>query len=318
MERNLALELVRVTEAAALAAARESGRGDETAPERVAAEAISRVFSTIGVQGEIVVGDPHQRAGDPLAVGSRLGDGGQEVDIAVDPLEGGLSCALGGPNAMSIMALGTKGSFLRCPPNTYMEKIATGADGIGIVGLDKSPAENLKALAEKRSMYVRDLCVVILDRPRHDELIEEVRAAGARVRLIPHGDVAAAMAAARKDSDVDLLMGIGGASQGVLSAAAIKCMGGVMECRFAVRNQQERNALYECGLGDVDRILTLDDMVGGSVLFAATGVTNGEYLRGVQFFKGGAVSHSVVMRSESGTVRLLETYHRFDYRPVYD
>ncbi len=318
MERNLALDLVRVTEAAALAAARESGRGDEMAPERVAAEAICKAFPSIGVQGEIVVGDPQQRPDEPLAVGSRLGNTGQEVDIAVDPVEGGLSCALGGPNAMSIMALGTKGSFLRCPPNTYMEKIATSADGRGVVSLAKSPEENLRALAEVRSVYVEDLCVMILDRPRHDELIERVRAAGARVRLIPHGDVAAAMAAAREDSDVDLLMGIGGASQGVLSAAAIKCMGGVMECRFAPRNQQEINALYECGVSDIDRILTLDDMVGGHVLFAATGVTNGEYLRGVRFFKGGAISHSVVMRSQSGTVRLLETHHRFDYRPVYD
>jgi fructose-1,6-bisphosphatase class II len=318
VERNLALELVRVTEAAALAAARENGRGDEMAPERVASAAICRAFPGIDAHGEIVVGDPQQGEGDGLATGAYLGDHGEEVDIAVDPLEGGISCALGGPNAMSIMALGDKGAILRCPPHTYMEKIAAGGEGRGVVSLDKTPAENLRALAERRSCYVEDLTVIILDRPRHDDLIEQVRSAGARVRLIPHGDVAAAMAAARPESGVDLLMGTGGASQGILSAAAIKCMGGFIQCRFAPRDQRETNALYESGVKDVSRVLELEDMVRGHILFAATGVTNGEYLQGVRFFKGGAVSHSVVMRSASLTLRLLESYHRFDYKPRYD
>jgi len=317
VERNLALELVRVTEAAALAAARENGRGDEMAPERVASDAICQAFPSLDAQGEIVVGDPTQDSGDGLGVGARLGDHGEEVDIAVDPLEGGISCALGGPNAMSTMALADRGKLLRCPPNTYMEKIATAGHGRGVVALDKSPEENLKALAERRSCYVQDLTVVVLDRPRHDELIERVRAAGARVRLIAHGDVAAAMAAARPLSGIDLLMGTGGASQGILSAAAIKCMGGFMQCRFVPRNQGEMNALYEAGISDLDSTLDLEDMVGGHTLFAATGVTNGDYLDGVKFYKGGAVSNSVVMRSASGTVRLLETYHRFDYKPDY-
>jgi fructose-1,6-bisphosphatase II len=317
VQRNLALELVRVTEAAALAGARENGRGDEMAPERVASEAMCRVFPDVGAQGEIVVGDPQQESGDGLATGGRLGDRGPEVDIAVDPLEGGVSCALGGPNAMSIMALGDRGSFLRCPPHTYMSKIATSADGRGVVSLDKSAQENLEALAEARSVYVEDLSVVILDRPRHDDLIEQVRDAGARVRLIPHGDVAAAMAAARPSSGIDLLLGTGGASQGVLSAAAIKCMDGFMQCRFEPRNQSETNSLFEYGIHDVEKIYDLDDMVSGNTLFAATGVTNGEYLVGVKFFKGGAITNSVVMRSASGTVRLLETHHRFDYKPDY-
>ncbi len=321
MERNLALELVRVTEAAALAAARENGRGDEMAPERAASAAICRVFPSIDARGEIVVGDPQQSPGDGLAMGEHLGTRGEEVDIAVDPLEGGISCALGGPNAMSIMALGKKGHILRCPPSTYMEKIATSADGRGVVSLDAEPEENLRALAKRRDVYVEDLTVMVLDRPRHDELIERVRSVGARVRLIPHGDVAAAMAAAmaaaRSNGDVDLLIGTGGASQGILSAAAIKCMGGFMQCRFAPRDQAETNALFAGGINRVDKTLELEDMVAGPILFAATGVTNGEYLRGVQFFKGGAVSHSVVMRSASGTVRLLETFHRFDYRPSY-
>ncbi|MFQ5352599.1 MAG: fructose-bisphosphatase class II family protein, partial [Candidatus Binatia bacterium] len=239
------------------------------------------------------------------------------VDIAVNPLEGGISCALGGRNAMSIMALADKGGLLHTPPNTYMEKIATAADGAGVVDLAHGPEENLKRLAERRSAYVEDLTVVILDRPRHDELIERVRTAGARVRLIPHGDVAAALAAALDNSPVDILMGTGGASQGVLSAAAIKCMGGFMQCRFRPRDHSESRALYQQGVNDIDKILGLEDMAAGSVLFAATGVTDGEFLRGVCFHRGGAESHSVVMRSETHTMRLLETSHRFDYTPRY-
>jgi fructose-1,6-bisphosphatase II len=238
------------------------------------------------------------------------------VDIAVDPLEGGISCALGGPNAMSIIALAEKGGLLRCP-HTYMEKIATAADGRGVVDLDKSAVENLKALADKRSVYVEDLTVVVLDRPRHDSLIEEIRAAGARVRLIPHGDVAAAMAAASGDSGVDMLLGTGGSSQGILSAAAVKCIGGFIQCRYRPRNQSEANALYAAGVTDIEQKLDMEDMARGHLMFAATGVTNGEYLKGVRFFKGGAITHSVVMRSASGTRRMLETRHRFEYRPDY-
>ena len=317
MERNLALELVRVTEAGALAAARENGRGNEMAPERAATEAIHRAWNSISVQGEIVVGDPQQVEGDLLATASWLGSDGQQVDIAVDPLEGGISCALGGPNAMSIITVGAKGALLRCPEHTYMEKIATSADGRGVVDLDKTPLENLRALAERRSVYVEDLTVVVLDRPRHDALIEEVRNAGARVRLIPHGDVAAAMAAAQPDSGIDMLLGTGGASQGILSASAVKCMGGFMQCRYRPRNQPETNALYAAGVTDLDRKLELEDMARGHIVFVATGVTNGEYLQGVRFLKGGAVTHSVVMRSASGTRRLLETWHRFEYKPDY-
>lgn len=318
MERNLALELVRVTEAAALAAARENGRGDETAPERVASEAIHHAFSSIGAfRGQIVLGGPSSEDGELLGYGAKLGTTGVEVDVAVDPLEGGVSCALGGPNAMSIMALADPGSILRCPSGAYMDKIATGRDGHGVVDLDLSPAENLKRLAEARSCYVGDLTVVILDRPRHDGLIEQVREAGARVRLIPHGDVAAAMATARHGAGVDMLLGAGGATQGVLSAAALKGLGGFMQCRFAPRGAAERDDLYRLGIKDPSKKLTVDEMVKGHVMLAATGVTDGAFLKGVKFFKGGATSHSVVMRSQSGTVRYLETQHRFDYRPQY-
>jgi len=318
MERNLALELVRVTEAAALAAARENGRGDEMAPERVAAEAIHYAFSSIGAfQGQIVLGDPTQAEGDPLAAGSLLGSSGVEVDVAVDPLEGGVSCALGGPNAMSIMALADRGGLLRCPAGAYMDKIATGADGAGVVDLDLAPAENLERLAEVRKCYVEDLTVVILDRPRHDGLIEQVREAGARVRLISHGDVAAAMATAREGSGYDILLGTGGATQGILTAAALKCLGAFMQCRFVPRSNADRDELYRLGVKDAGKKLTIEDMVGSNVMFAATGVTDGAFLRGVKFTKGGAVSHSVVMRSQSGTVRYLETHHKFDYKPQY-
>ncbi|HEY2774391.1 MAG TPA: class II fructose-bisphosphatase [Candidatus Binatia bacterium] len=318
MERNLALELVRVTEAAALAAARENGRGDETGPVRLAAQAIHHAFSSIGAfQGAIVLGDPAQTSGDLLASGQRLGSGGVEVDVAVNPLEGGVSCALGGPNAMSIMALTDPGCILRCPDGAYMDKIATGPDGFGVVDLDRSPSENLRRLAEARSCYVEDLTVVILDRPRHDVLIEQVREAGARVRLIPHGDVAAAMATARDGAGVDMLLGAGGATQGVLSAAALKGLGGFMQCRFVPRSNAERDELYQLGIKDPSRKLGVEEMVRGHVLFAATGVTDGTFLKGVKFFKGGAVSHSVVMRSQSRTVRHLETIHKFDYKPSY-
>jgi fructose-1,6-bisphosphatase II len=318
MERNLAFEIVRITEAAALAAARENGRGDETAPERVSAEAIVRAVGSISdFQGEIVVGDPQRGKGELLAAGSRLGSSGTEVEIAVDPLEGGTSCALGGPNAMSLMAIAEQGGFLRAPAHTYMTKIATAADGRGVVDLDRTPADNLASLAKVRGCYVQDLVVVVLDRPRHDEILEEVREAGARVKLIPHGDVAAAMAAARPDSGVDVLMGTGGASQGILSAAAVKCLGGFMQCRFAPRSTAERDLVLASGVGDIERKFELEDMARGNIMFAATGVTDGEFLRGVKFHRGGAVSHSAVMRSASRTVRLLETHHHFDYKPTY-
>jgi len=318
MERNLALELVRVTEAAALAAARENGRGDEMAPERVAAEAIHHAFLSIGAfKGEIILGDPTQAEGDPLAAGSLLGSSGIDVDVAVDPLEGGVSCALGGPNAMSIMALADRGAILRCPAGAYMDKIATGPDGRGVVDLDATPAENLKRLAHARKCYVEDLTVVVLDRPRHDGLIEQVREAGARVRLISHGDVAAAMATAREGSGYDILLGTGGATQGILTAAALKCLGGHMQCRFVPRSNADRDELYRLGIKDAGSKLDIEAMVGSNVMFAATGVTDGAFLRGVTFSKGGAVSHSVVMRSQSMTVRYLETHHKFDYKPQY-
>lgn len=318
MDRNLAFEIVRVTEAAALAAARENGRGDEAAPDRVAAEAILSVSEAIhDFRGEIVVGESKPGREQALAAGNTLGQGDLAQDLMVDPLEGGTSCALGGPNAMSLMAIGDPGCFLRCPPSNYMSKISTGPDGRGVVDLERSPSENLAALAKARGCYVGDLVVVILDRPRHDDLIEEVRSAGARVKLIPHGDVAAAMATARSDSGIDMLLGTGGASQGIFSAAAVKCLGGFMQCRFAPRSAAEREELYDMGIKDAERKLELEDMASGKIAFAATGVTDGEFLRGVKFHRGGAVSHSVVMRSSSGTVRMLETHHHFDFKPAY-
>jgi fructose-1,6-bisphosphatase II len=217
---------------------------------------------------------------------------------------------------MSIIAVAENDSLLRCP-HTYMEKIACAGDARGVIDIDKTPAENLRALAEIRSVYVEDLTVVVLDRPRHDSLIEQIRNAGARVRLIPHGDVAAAMAAASTGSGVDMLLGTGGSSQGILSAAAVKCLGGFIQCRYRPRDQAETNALYAGGVSDLEQKLEMEDMARGHLMFAATGVTQGEYLPGVRFFKGGAVTHSVVMRSASGTHRMLETRHRFDYRPDY-
>jgi fructose-1,6-bisphosphatase II len=241
---------------------------------------------------------------------------GPEIDIALDAIEGAIICATGGYNALSIVAIAEPGGFLRCP-ETYMEKIVVGPEGRGVVDLDKSPTENLRALAEKKGTYVADLTVAILDRPRHEKLIAEVRRAGARVRLLSDGDVGPAIATTRPDSGIDMLLGIGGGPQGVLTAAAIRCAGGDMQGRLRPRNPEEAERIRAAGITDIHRKLSLEDMASGSIMFAATGVTNGDYLRGVRFFRGGATTHSVVMRSKTRTVRLIEATHHFDLKPEY-
>lgn len=319
MDRNLALEVVRVTEAAALAAARLMGHGDEVAVDKAAAEAVERAFRAIRVQGRIDVGEGEEEDGLPLYEGERLGsDDGEEIHIAVDALEGSMACATGGPNALSVVAIadGPGGGFLRCP-RTYMDKIAVGAEGSEAVDLDRSPTENLHALAEARRTRVEDLTVVILDRPRHEKLIEEVRRTGARIKLIPDGDVSAALATTRRDSGIDVLMGIGGASQGVLAAAALLCAGGKLQGRLVPTNEEEASRLRAAGIYDSSRKLELSDLARGNVMFAATGVTSGDFLRGVRFFKGGATTNSVVMRSKTRTIRFVEAIHHFESKPEY-
>lgn len=318
MDRNLALEAARVTEAAALAAARFVGRGDEVAADLEAARAIERAFRAIPVQGTIVIGEGQPEDGVPLFQGQRLGGTGPELQVAVDAIDGAVACATGAANALSIVAISDdrEHGFLRCP-NTYMDKIAVGAEGRDVVDLDRSPTENLKALAEARGVYVEDLTVAILDRPRHEKLIAEVRKAGARIRLIPDGEVSAALATTRPESGIDLLMGVGGASQAVLAAAGLLCAGGMLQGRFHPSNAEEANRLAAEGVRDASKKYLPSDLIHGSVMFAATGVTTGDFLLGVRFFRGGATTNSVVMRSKTHTLRRIEAVHRFDFKPEY-
>lgn len=318
MDRNLALEVVRVTEAAALAAARYMGRGDEVAADVAASDAILRAFRAIPVNGRIAVGEGLEDEGVPLYQGQRVGGGtGPEIDVAVDAVEGNLACATGGSNALSVIAIADSAEGFLRTPRCYMDKIVAGPEGRGVVDLDRSPTDNLKALAEARGVYVEDLTVVILDRPRHDKLIREVRQAGARIKLIPDGDVSAALATTRRETGIDLLIGSGGSSQAILAAAALHCAGGVLQARFAPSNEDESDRLRAAGIYDVTRKLGLEDLVRGSVMFAATGVTTGDFLRGVRFFKGGATTNSIVMRSKTRTARTIEAVHYFDFKPEY-
>jgi fructose-1,6-bisphosphatase class II len=317
MDRNLAMELVRVTEAAALASARYMGRGDEAAADMGAIEAMKKAFGVIAIDGTVVIGEGAEDAMPMLYVGERVGTGqGPATDVALDALEGAHICAVGGYNAMSVIAIAEHGTFLRVP-DTYMEKIACGPEGRGVIDLDKSPTVNLRALADARSVYVEDLTVAVLDRPRHDKLIEEVRRAGARIRLLTSGDVSAAIATTKPLAGVDLLLGIGGAPQGILAAAALVCLGGEMQARLKPRNEHEAQALRGLGIFDFQRKYRLDDLASGSVMFAATGITPGDYLNSVRYVKGGAVTNSVVMRSATRTVRFIEAHHSFDRSPEY-
>ena len=317
MDRNLAMELVRVTEAAALASARFMGRGDEAAADMAAIEAMRKAFGVIAIDGTVVIGEGAEDAMPMLYVGEKVGTGqGPQTDVALDALEGAHVCAVGGYNAMSVIAIAEHGTFLRVP-DTYMEKIACGPEGRGVIDLDRSPTANLQALAEARSVYVEDLTVAVLDRPRHDKLIEEVRRAGARIKLLTSGDVSAAIATTKSLAGVDLLLGIGGAPQGILAAAALVCLGGEMQARLKPRNEHEAGLCRAVGLYDFQRRYRLDELASGSVLFAATGITAGDYLSAVRYIKGGAVTNSVVMRSASRTVRYIEAIHHFDRAPEY-
>ena len=317
MERNLAMEVVRVTEAAALASARFMGRGDEMAADQAAIEAMRNAFNAIAIDGTVVIGEGPPDAMPMLYVGERVGAGqGPQTEVALDALEGAAICATGGHNALSVIAIAEHGTFLRVP-DTYMEKIACGPDGKGVVDLDRSPTDNLKALAEAKGVYPENLTVAILDRPRHDKLIDEVRRTGARIKLLGSGDVAAALATTKPESGIDILMGIGGAAQGILSAAALLCLGGEMQARLRPRNEHESGQLRALGLFDLRRRYALDELASGSVMFAATGITPGDYLSGVRYVRGGAITNSVVMRSQTRTVRFIEAHHHFERAPEY-
>jgi fructose-1,6-bisphosphatase II len=319
MDRNLALEAVRVTEAAALASARLMGRGDHDGADQAAVEAMRLAFQDLSVRGEVVIGEGERDEAPMLYIGEKVGraaEGDLEVEIAVDPLEGTNLCASGAPNALAVIAMGEKGKILRAP-DTYMEKIAVGPSARGAIDLRRTPTENLRSIADALGKYVEDLTVVILDRPRHEALVREVRAAGARIKLITDGDVAGALNTCFPDTGVDVLMGVGGAPEGVIGAAAIRCVGGDMQGRLRFRAEAERERARAMGLADPDKVMTAEEMAGGSVMFAATGVTNGDFLKGVRFTGDGARSHSVVMRSRTGTIRYIETVHRFTRSPNY-
>jgi fructose-1,6-bisphosphatase II len=319
LDRNLALEVVRVTEAAALSCARLMGRGDRNGADEAAVVAMRRAFDGVLVRGTVVIGEGERDEAPMLYIGEPVGGGSDDdpaVDIAVDPLEGTNLCALGLPNAMAVVAMGERGNLLHAP-DCYMNKIAVGPQAKGVVDLDKSPTENLKAIADAKGMYVEDVTCVILDRERHHKLIDEVRKAGARVKLISDGDVSAAISACMEGTGIDCLMGSGGAPEGVLSAAALRCLGGDFQGRLVYRNDEERERAVKMGITELDRKWGLTDLAKGDVMFAATGVTTGDLMKGVRFFKGGAHTHSIVMRSKSGTVRIIEAEHHFDRKPNY-
>jgi fructose-1,6-bisphosphatase II len=312
-DRNLALELVRVTEAAALAAGRWIGRGDKESADQAAVDAMRLLLDTVAMDGVVVIGEGEKDEAPMLFNGEQVGNGtGPDVDVAVDPLEGTRLTALGQPNAIAVIALAERGTMFFPGAAVYMDKIACGPEAAEAIDITVSPTENVRRVAEAKGVTARDIAVVVLERDRHDALIAELRDAGAKVHLIRDGDVAPAIAAAHGSTGVDLLMGIGGTPEGVISAAAIKSLGGAMQGRLWPRNDDERQKLVDAGL-DPNRVLRTDDLVSGDDVFvAATGVTSGALLRGVRYTKDGAFTDSMVMRSRSGTVRRIEAEHAFE------
>jgi fructose-1,6-bisphosphatase II len=310
-DRNLALELVRVTEAAAMGAGRWIGRGDKVAADQAAVDAMRAMLDTVVMSGVVVIGEGEKDEAPMLYNGEEVGEGGgPEVDVAVDPLEGTRLTALGQPNAIAVIAAAERGSLFYPGAAVYMDKIAVGADAIDAIDINASPAENVAAVAKAKGRRVNDIRVTVLERDRHDQLIGELREAGARVNLIRDGDVAPAIAAARPGTGVDMLYGVGGTPEGVISACALKCVGGGIQAKLWPRNDEERQKLVEAGY-DVDRVLMTDDLVTGDDVFvSATGVTTGALLRGVRYVRDGAITDSIVMRSRSGTVRRIEARHQ--------
>jgi fructose-1,6-bisphosphatase II len=310
-DRNLALELVRVTEAAAMGAGRWIGRGDKIAADQAAVDGMRAMLDTVSMEGVVVIGEGEKDEAPMLYNGEEVGaGGGPQVDVAVDPLEGTRLAALGQPNAIAVIAVAERGSMFFPGAAVYMEKIAVGADAVDAIDINASPTDNVNAVAEAKGRRVTDIRVVVLERERHEALIAELRESGARVNLIRDGDVAPAIAAARPETGVDLLYGIGGTPEGVISAAALKAVGGGMQGKLWPRNDEERRALLDAGY-DLDRVLTTDDLVRSDDVFvAATGVTTGALLRGIRYVRDGAVTDSIALRSRSGTVRRIEARHQ--------
>ncbi|HEX2056812.1 MAG TPA: class II fructose-bisphosphatase [Actinomycetota bacterium] len=312
-DRNLALELVRVTEAAALSAARWMGRGDKEAADQAAVDAMRLLMDTVPMDGVVVIGEGEKDNAPMLYNGERIGNGEPPVvDIAVDPIDGTTLTSKGMNGALAVVALAERGTMFDPGPCVYMEKIAAGEEAADAIDIEAPVAENVRRVAKAKRADVSDVTVTILERSRHDQLVKEVREAGARIKFITDGDVAGAISAARPGTGVDLLMGTGGTPEGVIAACAIKCLGGVIQGRLWPRNEQERDAAVDAGY-DLDRVLSTSDLVSGEdVFFAATGVTDGDLVNGVRYRDGAAITQSIVMRSRSGTVRLIDALHRME------
>lgn len=322
MDRNLALEFVRITEAAALSSAKWMGRGDEKAADQAAVDAMRKAFDSVHIDGTVVIGEGERDEAPMLYIGEKVGYkinnksavDAPQIDIALDPLEGTTICAVGGVGAISVIAAAEKNGFLHAP-DTYMDKIAVGPAAKGVIDIDQTPTENIHRVSEALKKSVGDLTVVILDRPRHADLISEVRKTGARIHLIGDGDVSAAVAAGWADSGIDMLMGIGGAPEGVISAAAMRCLGGDFQGKLKFRNEKEKERALKMGIKDLYKKMTLTDLASGNVIFCATGITDGPLLSGVKLLPGGrAKTQSIVMRSQTGTIRNIEAYHNFSIK----
>lgn len=310
MANTRIVEMLEVTEAAALAAGRWMGKGDKMAADRAAVEAMRKAFDQVDIDGEIVIGEGERDEAPMLFIGEKVGAGGEPIDIAVDPLEGTNLTAYGQSNSLAVLAYGPKGTLLHAP-DTYMWKIATGPQAYDAIHIDASPTENVRNVARSLKRQVEDLVVCILDRDRHKDLIAEVRAAGARIRLISDGDVFGAVATSVDGTGIHLYMGAGGAPEGVLAAAAMRCIGGCFMGRFAFRNDEERARAEQMTQCDIDGVLSMDCLVNtDDAAFIATGVTDGEMLRGVKYFGGGSRTHSITMENKTGTIRFVETVHR--------
>ncbi len=317
VDRNLAINLVRVTEAAALGAAKHMGRGDKIAADQAGVDGMRKMFDTINIEGLVVIGEGEMDEAPMLYIGETVGAGGLKVDIAVDPVEGTNSVAKGLPNSIAVVAMAPRGCLLNAP-DMYMDKIAVGPKAAGKVQLEAPIIENLRATADALNKSISDLTVTMLDRPRHDRIVEECRRAGARIKLFKDGDVAAALATCFEDTGVDIMLGIGGAPEGVIAAAALKCLGGGFQGKLVASNEEEAARCIKMGI-DVNKILYMEDLVrGNEVYFAATGISDGELLKGVVFIgNNSAKTHSVVMRSETGTIRFVEAIHKLNKKPKY-
>ncbi len=313
IERNVAMELVRVTEAAALSAARFFGMGDKNLVDKAAVEAMRYVLGSVRMDGIVVIGEGEKDEAPMLYIGERIGGGGSDlrVDIAVDPIDGTTMTARGLPGAISAVALSARGT-MHCPRElVYMNKIVTDREAKDAIDIEASVAENLKNIAKAKKRKVSEITVVVLDRPRHEQLLSEIRSVGARVKLISDGDISASLQAALPETGVDVLMGIGGTPEGVLSAAAIHCIGGAIQCKGWPRDQKEKEAALAAGL-DLDKVYKTEDLIDSDdVFFAATGVSNSDLLKGVRYTTGGARTHSLAMRSRSGTIRWIDAWHDF-------